>query len=56
VTASVSDRPASLDLQTIIDWLLDLPASGFLLAVAAVLLGFSKIGASIEKRFATTDK
>jgi hypothetical protein len=56
VTASVSDRPASLDLQTIIDWLLDLPASGFLLAVAAVLLGFSMIGASIEKRFATTDK
>ncbi len=57
VTASVSDRPPpSLDLQTIYDWFLDLPASGFLLAVAVVLLGFSMVGASMEKRFATTDK
>jgi hypothetical protein len=40
----------------IYDWLLDLPASGFLLAVAAVLLGFSMVGASMEKRFATTDQ
>ena len=56
VTASVSDRPSSLDLQTIYDWFLDLPAGGFLLAVAAVLLGFSAIGASMEKQFATTDK
>jgi len=56
VTASVSDSQSSLDLQTIIDWFLDIPASGFLLAVAAVLLGFSMVGASIEKRFATTDK
>jgi hypothetical protein len=55
VTASASERPSSLDLQTIIDWFLDLPAAGFLLAVAAVLLGFSVIGASIEKRFAATD-
>jgi hypothetical protein len=56
VTASTSDRPSSSDIQTIYDWLLDLPASGFLLAVVAVLLGFSAIGASMEKQFATTDK
>lgn len=54
VTASVTDRPSAFDIQTIYDWLLDLPASGLLLAVAAVLLGFSMIGASIEKRFAGT--
>jgi hypothetical protein len=57
VTASVSDRPPpSLDFQTIYDWFLDLPAGGFLLVVVAVLLGFSIIGASMEKHFATTDK
>jgi len=58
VTASVSDSPPpSLDLQTIIyDWFLDLPAGGFLLAVAAVLLGFSFVGAFIEKQFVSTDK
>lgn len=57
VTASVSDRPPpSLDVQAIYDWFLDLPAGGFLLAVAAVLLGFSIIGAFIEKQFAATDK
>jgi hypothetical protein len=55
VTASVSDRPSSLDLQTIYDWFLDLPAAGFLFAVAAVLVGFSMIGASVEKQFTTTD-
>jgi DMSO/TMAO reductase YedYZ molybdopterin-dependent catalytic subunit len=57
VTASVSDSPPpSLDLQTIYDWFLDLPAGGFLLVVAAVLLGFSVVGASLEKQFAPTDK
>jgi len=56
VTASVSDRPSSLDVQKISDWFLDLPAGGFLLAVAAVLLSFSVVGAFIEKQFATTDK
>src|SRR5262245_59524574 len=56
VTASSSDRSSSLDIQTIYDWFLDLPAGGFLLVVAVVLLGFSVIGASIEKQFATTDK
>jgi hypothetical protein len=54
VTASVSNssRPP-LDSQTIYDWFLDLPAGGFLLVVAAVLLGFSIIGASVGKQFAT---
>ena len=56
VTASVSDPPSSLDFQTICDWFLDLPAGGFLLAVAAVLLSFSRVGASMEKRFDTTDE
>jgi hypothetical protein len=56
VTASAPDRSSSLDVQTIYDWFLDLPAGGFLLAVAAVLLGFSIYGASVEKQFATTDK
>ena len=57
VTASVSDSPPpSLDVQKISDWFLDLPAGGFLLAVAAVLLSFSVVGAFIEKQFVTTDK
>jgi hypothetical protein len=56
VTASVSDRPSSLDFQTVFDWFLDLPAGGFLLAVAAVLLSFSRVGASMEKQFDTTDE
>jgi hypothetical protein len=57
VTASVSDRPPpSFDFQAICDWFLDLPAGGFLLAVAAVLLGFSMVGGSIEKQFDTTDE
>ena len=52
VTANVSDRPPpSIDVQTISDWFLDLPAGGFLLAVAAVLLGFSVFAASQEKQF-----
>jgi hypothetical protein len=56
-TASVSDRPPpSLDVQAIYDWFLDLPAGGFLLAAAAVLLSFSMVGASIEKQFNTTDE
>ena len=56
VTASVSDRPPpSLDFQMIYDWFLDLPAGGFLLAVVGVLLGFSMIGASMEKRFDAAD-
>jgi hypothetical protein len=57
VTASVSDRPPpSLDFQAMYDWFVDLPASAFLLAAAAVLLGFSIVGASFEKQFAAADK
>ena len=57
VTASATDRPPpSFDFQAIYDWFLDLSAGGFLLAVAAVLLGFSMIGASVEKQFGATDK
>jgi len=56
VTASAPERSSSLDDQTIYDWFLDLPTSGFLLAVAAVLLGFSIFGASVEKQFSPTDK
>jgi hypothetical protein len=56
VTASASERSYSFDFHTILDWLLNLPAAGFLLAVAAVLLGFSVIAAAVEKQFATTEK
>ena len=56
VTASAPDRSSSLDEQAIYDWFLDLPTSGFLLAVAALLLGFSIFGASVEKQFSPTDK
>jgi hypothetical protein len=37
-------------------WFLDLPASGFLLAVAAVLIGFWVFAASVEKQFAPTKR
>ena len=55
-TASAPERSSPLDDQTIYDWFLDLPAGGFLLAVAAVLLVFSIFGASVEKQFAPTDQ
>jgi|SRR6266705_6418789 len=51
VTASASEHSYSFGFQTISDWFLDLPAGGFLLAVAAVLLGFSVFAASQEKQF-----
>ena len=41
-------------IHRILDWLLDLPASGFLLAVAVILMAISISAASIEKRFAKT--
>jgi hypothetical protein len=56
VIASAPDRSSSLDVQTVYDWFLDLPAGGFLLAIAAVLLGFSFFGASVEKQFTKADK
>jgi hypothetical protein len=42
---------AASGIQMIVDWGLDLPASGLLLAVAAVLIGFSVFGASVEEQF-----
>jgi len=50
VTASISDS-YSFGFQTMSDWFLDLPATGFLVAVALVLLGFSIFAASQETQF-----
>ena len=55
VTASVSERSYSFGFQTIYDWFLDLPAAGFLVAVAVVLLGFSVFAVSVEKQFGTAE-
>jgi hypothetical protein len=41
---------AATGIQTIFDWGLDLPASGFLLAVAAILIGFSVFAASVAEQ------
>jgi hypothetical protein len=41
---------AATGIQRIFDWSLDLPASGFLLAVAAILMGFSVFAATIEEQ------
>jgi hypothetical protein len=43
--------PAAAGIQTIFDWSLELPASGILLAVAAILIGFSVFAASVAKQF-----
>jgi hypothetical protein len=51
VTASVSEHSYSFGFQTISDWFLDLPATGFLVAVALVNLGFSVFAVSVEKQF-----
>jgi hypothetical protein len=56
VIASATERSNSFGLQTINDWFLDLPAVGFLVAVSAVLLGFSVFAVSIEDQFGTTEK
>ena len=50
VTASTSENSHSFGLQTIFDWLLDLPATEFLVAVALVQLGFAVFAASQEKK------
>jgi hypothetical protein len=55
VTASVSENPADSS-QTILAWFFDLPASGLLLAVVAMLVGFSVFAASIEKQYAAIEK
>jgi hypothetical protein len=42
---------AATGVQMMVDWSLDLPASGFLLVVAAVLIGFSILAATVEEQF-----
>jgi hypothetical protein len=42
---------AATGIQMILDWGLDLPATGFLLAVAAILTGFSVFAATVEEQF-----
>src|SRR5262249_52304536 len=42
---------AATGVQMIFDWGLDLPASGFLLTVAAILTAFSVFAASVEQQF-----
>jgi hypothetical protein len=41
---------AASGIQAIFDWGLDLPASGFLVAVALILTGFSVFAASVEEQ------
>src|SRR5262249_2142748 len=55
MTASVSERSYSFGFQTISDWFLDLPTTGFLMAVALANLGFSVFAVSAEKQFGTTE-
>jgi len=52
--AGFDELPASrgaAGIQMIFDWGRDLPTSGFLLAVAAILVGFSVFAASVEEQF-----
>jgi len=42
---------AATGIQMMFDWSLELPASGFLLAVAAILIGFSVFAAIVEEQF-----
>jgi hypothetical protein len=51
VIASAPERSYSFGFQTIPDWFLDLPTTGFLVAVALVHLVFSVFAASQEKLF-----
>jgi hypothetical protein len=46
--AGLDEPPAIHEATGIFDWSLDLPASGFLLAVAAILIGFSIFAACVE--------
>ena len=55
VTASSSGNSTDSS-QTLFIRLLDLPASGFLLAIAAILVGFSVLAASLEKQHAAIEK
>jgi hypothetical protein len=52
--AGVDEPPAiqaATGIQMILGWGLGLPASGLLLAVAAILIGFSVFAASVEEQF-----
>lgn len=54
VLAGFDEPPAihaATGIQRMFDWGLDLPTSGFLLAVAAVLIGFSVFAATVEEQF-----
>jgi hypothetical protein len=42
---------AATGIQMMFDWGRDLPASGFLLGVAAILMGFAVFAASVEGQF-----
>ena len=55
VIASASERSYSFGFQTISDWFLDLPTTGFLVAVALVHLVFSVFAVSVKKQFETTE-
>jgi hypothetical protein len=59
VTASTSEHSRSFGFQAIsdwfLDWFLDLPTSGFLVAVALANLGFSVFAVSVGKQFGTTE-
>ena len=55
VTASASEPSYSSGFQRVLDWFLDLPATGFLVAVALVQLGFSVFAVSVGKQFGTTE-
>ena len=51
--AGLNESPAvhaATGVQRIFDWSLDLPAGGILLAVAAILTGFSVFAATIEEQ------
>ena len=53
----IASSPDSEDTShDMIRWLLDLPASGFLFLVAAILLAFSMWVSSIEKQFAANEE
>jgi len=47
---------AATGIEMILGWGLDLPLSGFLLTVAAILMGFSVFAASVEEQFGRRDK
>jgi len=50
----LSETDPVVGIQGFFDWVVNLPASGFLLAVAAILIGFSIFAASVEGQFNTT--